>query len=246
MPQESRFTLTPPHTHRFSQRTADDLNCLRNAQLEPSSKPDRVQANIGSRNQEYANDEQECDSGLQTEQLVAFRVAGEGAITTVQKARYDEGSDASFRRRVTLRRSEEPPTSSMEMHIEHTSTITPSNRSTQKPHSHSRTDETRSAEHTSTVTGTTDETSLPDIVETDEVIGEDQNDHLPPQANILDHIFEPQTPPHIVQQAFQFADQSDVSVTEEELQTFERQTLEDQKHTLKVFFKELVNMELIL
>ena len=260
MPQVSRFTPTPPPTNGFSQLTADDLNCLRNAQLETSSKPDRIRANIGSRNQEHANDGQECESGLQTEQLVAFGMAEEGAIKTLKTARYDEDSEASFRRRVKQGRSEEPATSSMEvsdpyyqgiderMSTEHTSIVTPSNRSTQKPHSHGRcTDETRTAEHTSAVTVTTDGTSLPDIGEGDEVIGGDQVDNLPPQADItLHHILEPPTPPHIVQQAFWFADQSDVPVTEEELLCFERQPLEAQKHTLKVFFKELANMELIL
>ena len=85
--------------------------------------------------------------------------------------------------------------------------------STHKPQSHSRcTDETRTAEHTSTVTATSDGTSLPDLDEGDEVIGEDQIDYLPPQADItLHHILEPPTPPHIVQQAFWFADQSDVA-----------------------------------
>ena len=187
-------------------------------------------------------------------------MAEEGAITPVQTTRYDEDSDASFRRRVKLGRSEEPATSSMEvsdpyyhgiderMNAEHTSAITSNNRSTHKPQSHSRcTDETRTAEHTSTVTTTTDGTSLPDIDEGDEVIVEDQIDHLPPQADItLHHIHEPPTPPGIVQEAFWYAERSNVHVTEEELLAFERQPLEAKKHTFKVFFKELSNMGLIL
>ena len=260
MPQVSRFTPTPSPTNRISNLTEDDLDYLPNAQLEPSSNPDPIRPNIGSRNQEHTSRGAERETGLQIEQLVAFGMAEDGAITTVQTARYDEDSDASFRRRVKRGRSEEPATSSMEvsdqyyhssdgrMSTEHTLTVTLSNRSTQNPQSHGHcTDETRTAEHTSTVTDTTDGTSLPDIDEGDEVIGEDQIDHidhLPPQANIILHHFrEYPVPPNIVQRAYSFADQSDVTVTEEEFLSFERQSLEAKKHTLKVFFKELAYLE---
>ena len=260
MPQVSRFTPTPSPTNRISNLTEDDLDYLPNAQLEPSSNPDPIRPNIGSRNQEHTSRGAERETGLQIEQLVAFGMAEDGAITTVQTARYDEDSDASFRRRVKRGRSEEPATSSMEvsdqyyhssdgrMSTEHTLTVTLSNRSTQNPQSHGHcTDETRTAEHTSTVTDTTDGTSLPDIDEGDEGIEEGQIDHLPPQADItLHHILEHPVPPNIVQRAFSFADQSDVTVTEQELLNFELQPLEAQKHAIKVFFKEFANLELIL
>lgn len=260
MPQRSRSTSTPSPTNGISQLTEDDLNSLRTAQLESYSNSDPTQPNIGLRDQERANRGAEGESWLQTGQLVALGMAEEGAITTGQRAQYDEGSDASFRRLVEQGRSGEPATSSMDVSApysrgiderisnEDSSTVTPSNRSRQGPQSHDRyTNETRTAEHTSTVTDITDGSSLSDIDDGDEVMEGDQMDNLPPSADtILLHILEPPTPPHIVEQAFLFADHSDVPVSEEELLSFERQPLEAQKHTLKVFFKEFANMELML
>ena len=260
MPQESRSTSTLSLTNRSSQLTEDDMDYLRTAQLEPSSNSDPIQPNIGSRNQELANRGAEGETSLQTGQLVALGMAEEGAVTTVQQAQYDEGLDASFRLLVEQGRSGEPATSSMDVSApyshgiderisnEDSSTVTPSNRSRQGPQSHGRcTDETRTAEHTSTVTDITDGTSPSDIDEGDEGMGGDQMDnHLPSAEIILLHIHQPPTPRPIVQQAFIFADHSDVPVSEEELLNFERQPLEAQRHTLKVFFKEFANMELIL
>ena len=62
----------------------------------------------------------------------------------------------------------------------------------------------------------------------------------------LEHIYIPPTPLNIVEQAFLFADNSDIILTDEEFFNFERQPLEAQRHTLNVFFKELTNMELVL
>ncbi len=260
MPQEPRFTTTPPPTNKISQLTEDDLDCLRNAQLEPPLKPNPVQSNTGSRNQEHANRGAQRETGVRKEQLVAFGAAEEEAITTLQTARYDEGSEASFRRRLQQGRSERPATSSMEvsdpydhgndetMSTEHTPTVTRSKRSTQNPQSYGHcTDETGTAEHTSTVISITDRTSLPDIDRVDEVTGEDQISNLPPQANItLDHILERPTPPSIVETAIRKADQSVVPLTDEEYLNFKTQPIEAQKHTLKVYFKELAYSELIL
>ena len=251
MPQESRLTPTRPPTNRISQLTRDDLIHLRNAHLEPSSNPYTSRPYIGSRNKEHMNRGAERETGLQTEQVLAFGMAEEGAVTTVKKARYDEGSDASFRRLVKGGRSGEPATSSMEvsgpyyhgiddrMSTGHTSTVTPSN---QKPHSHGRcTDESRTAEHTSTVTDTTDGTSQTDIEGEDDEIVEDGIDQLPPQVdNTLLHILELPTPPNIIQLAYSMADRTDVTVTEEEHRSFQRQPLEAQRHAVRVFFKELV------
>ncbi len=254
MPQEPRFTSSPPPTNSISQSAEDDLNCLRNAQLESSSNPDPIQANTSSRNQEHANRGAQYETGVRTEQLLASGVADEEAITTVQTARYDEASEARFRRILQEERRERPATSSMEiadpyddgtMSTGHTSTVTPSKRSTQNPQSYRHgTDETGTAEHTSTVSSNTDGTSVPDTDREDEVTEED---NLPTQADItLDYIFEPPTPLSIVEQAFRFADNSDRTLTDEEYSSFERQPFEAQKHTLKVFFKELAYMGLIL
>ena len=249
MPQEPCFTSSPPPTNSTSQSAEDDLDCLRNAQLEASSKPDPIQANTGSRNQEHANRGAQHETGVRTEQLLASGVADEEAITTVQTARYDEASEARFRRILQEERRERPATSSMEiadlyddgtMSTGHTSTVTPSKRSTQNPQSYGH-------GHTSTVLSNTDGTSQPDMGRMDEVIEEDQISNLPPQADItLDYIFEPPTPLSIVEQAFRFADNSDRTLTDEEYSSFERQPFEAQKHTLKVFFKELAYMGLIL
>lgn len=259
MPQESCLTATRPPTNRISQLTGNDLIHLLNAQLESISNPDAIRPNIGSRNQEHANDGQECKTGLQPEQVVAFEMAEEGAITTVQTGGYDEDSEASFRRLVKRGRSGELATSSMEvsagydhgiderMSTGHTSTVTPSIRSMQRSRSHGRgTDETRTAEHTSTVTDITDGTSLPDIDEEDDET-EDGTDHLPPQVDItLLHMLEPPTPLGIVQLACSMADQTDVTVTEEEHRSFQRQPLEVQRHSVRVFFKELADSQFSL
>ena len=255
MPQESRSTPTLSPTNRIFQLTEDDLDYLRTAQLEPSTNSDSIRPNIDSRSQELANPGAEGETSVQTGQLVALGMAEEGAVTTAQQAQYDEGLDASFRLLVEQGRSGEPATSSMDVSapshginerisIEDSSTVTPSNRSRQGPQSHDRcTDETRTAEHTSTATDVTDGTSVSSIDGGEEVIGGDHMNNLPPPAEIiLLHIHEPPVPPDIVQQAFLFADHTDVPVSDEELLSFERQPLEAQRHTLKVFFKEFVNM----
>ena len=249
MPQEPRSTSTLSLTNRSSQLTEDDMDYLRTAQLEPSSNSDLIQPNIGSRNQERTNRGAEGETSLQTGDLVALGMAEEGAVTTAQQAQYDESSDASFRRLVEQGRSGEPATSSMDVSArysydvderignEDSSTVTPSNRSRQGPQSHGRgTDETGTAEHTSTVT------SQSDIEEDDEVVVVDQMDDLPSAEIILLHIHEPPVPRPIVQQAFSFADRSNAPVSEEELLSFERQPLEAQRHTVQVFFNEIVSM----
>ena len=260
MPQESRLTATRPPRNRISQLTGNDLIHLLNAQLQPISNPDPLRPNIGLRNQEHANDGQECETGLQPEQVGAFEMAEEGAITTVQTGGYDEDSEASFRRRVKRGRSGELATSSMEvsaaydhgtderMSTGHTSTVTPSIRSMQRSRSHGRgTDESRTAEHTSTVTDITDGTSLPDIEEEDDEIAEGQIDHLPPQVDItLDHILELPTPTPFIQLVYSMADRTDVTVTEEEHRSFQRQPLEVRRHIVRAFFRELAVSQLSL
>ena len=57
----------------------------------------------------------EPETGVQTEQLPAFGAAKGEAITTLQTARYDEASEASFRRILQRERRERPATSSMEI-----------------------------------------------------------------------------------------------------------------------------------
>ena len=256
MPQEPRFTTTPPPTNEISHLIEDDLDCLRNAQLEPPLTPDPIRANTGSRNQEYANRGAQHETGVRTEQLLAFAAAEKEAITTVQTARYDETWEARFRRILQEERCERPATSSMEvatqhdlsndgtMSTEHTSTVTPSKGSTQNPQSYGHgTDETGTAEHTSTVTSHTDGTSLPDMDRVDEVAGEDYISNLPAQANItLDYISKPSVPPSIVEEVLWIADHSDVTLTDEEFVNFQRQPFEAQKHSMDVFFKEVVNM----
>jgi len=258
MPQEPRFTITPPPTNIISQSAEDDLDCLRNAQLESSLKSDPVRADTGSGDQEHMNRGAQHETGVRTEQLLALGAAEEEVITTIQIARYDEASEAGFRRILQEERRERPATSSMEIadpydpsndgtrSTDHTSTVTPSKRSTQNPQSYSHgTDESGTAEHTSEVPSHTDGTSLPED-RTDDVIEEDPISNLPAQADIiLDHISVPPTPLNIVEQAFQFADNSDVTLTDEEYFNFERQPFEAQRHTLNVFFKELANMGLI-
>ena len=248
-----------PPTNRISRSAEDDL---RNAQLEPSLTPDPIRANTGSRNQEHGNRGAQHETGVGTEQLLAFGAAEEEAITTVQTARYDEASEAKFRQ-ILQERRERPVTSSMEIadpydrsndgtrSTEHTSTVTPSMQSTQNPQSHDHgTDETGTAEHTSTVPSNTVGTSLIDVERPpDELIEEDEIGNLPVQDDLtLQHIYTPQTPLNIVEQAFRFADNSDVVLTDEEYLNFERQPFEAQRHTLNVFFRELAlaNMGLVL
>lgn len=258
MPQEPRFTITPPPTNNISQSAKDDLDCLRNAQLESSLKSDPIRADAGSGDQEYVNSGAQHETGVRTEQLLALGAAEEEVITTVQTARYDEASEAGFRRILQEERRERPATSSMEIadpydpsnggtrSTDHTSTVTPSKRSTQNPQSYSRgTDESGTAEHTSEVPSNTDGTSLPDVDRPEEEEEEEDTiSDLPAQADItLDHISVPQTPLNIIEQAFQFADNSDVTLTDEEYFNFKRQPFEAQRHTLNVFFKELVNRE---
>ena len=235
-----------PPTNRIS-RSAEDV--LRNAQLEPSLTPDPMRVNTGSRNQEHANRGAQHETGVRTEQLLAFEEAEEEAI-----APYEE-SEAGFRRFLQERR-ERPTTSSMEIadpgghsndgttSTEHASTVTPSMRSTQNPQSYGHgTEKSGTAEHTSTVPSNTDGTSVTDADRPDEVIGEPQIANFPVQDDIiLEHIYIPPTPPNIVEQAFRFADNSDVVLTDEEYINFETQPFEAQRHTLHVFFRELVNM----
>ena len=252
MPQEPRFTITPPPTNKTSQSAEDGLDCLRNAQLEPSLKLDPIRANTNSRNQEHANRGAQHETGIRKEQLPAFGAVEEEAITTVQPARFDEASEARFRWVLQDERSERPATSSMEisdpsndgtMSTEHTSTVTFSKRSMQ---SHG-TNKTGTDEHTSTGPSNTDRTSLPDPDRVEEVPGEDHISNLPPQANItLHHIFEPPTPPNIVEVALQIADSSDVTLTEEEYLSFKRQPFEAQQHTVQVYLRELAIGGLIL
>ena len=183
-------------------------------------------------------------------------MAEEGPFTTGQQAQYDERLDASFRLLVEQGRSGEAATSSMvvsapshgideRISIEDSSTVTPSNWSRQRPQSHGHgTDETRTAEHASTMTDVTDEPALSDTDEDDR----NQIGILPPSPPsvemILLHINEPPTPRQFVQEVFEFADQSDVPVSEEELLCFERQPPEVQKKYVKVFLKEFVYMRL--
>ena len=227
-------------TNRIS-RSGEDI--LRNAQLEPSLTSDPLRANTGSRNQEHGNLEAQHETGVRTEQLLAFGVAEE------------EAEEARFRRFLQEERRERPTTSSMEIadpyghsndgtrSTGHASTVTPSMRSTQNPQSYGHgTEESGTAEHTSTVPSNTDGTSLPDVDRVEEGI-EDQIATFPAQDDItLEHIYIPQTPLNIVEQAFRFAENSDVILTDEEYFNFERQPFEDQRHTLNVFFRELVNM----
>ena len=255
MPQEPRFTTTSPPTNEISQSAEDDSNCLRNAQLEPSLNPDPIRANTDSRNQEHANRGAQHETGVRTEQLLASGAAEEEAIMTVQTARYDE---AWFHRLLQEGRSERPATSSMEiahpydhsndgtMSTEHISTVTPSKRSTQNPQSYGNgTDETGTAEHTSKVPSNTDGTSMPDMDRPDETTGEDHISNLPAQADIiLDHISVPPVPPNIIERALRYADQRDVPLPDEEFLRFERQPFEAQKHTMRVFFKEMAYMEM--
>ena len=261
MPQEPRFTTTPPPTSQITQSGEDSLDRLRKAQLEPSVKPSPIRANTGSREQEHSNRGAQPETGVQTEQLLAFGAAEEEAITTIQTTRYDEASEASFRRILQEERRDRPATSSMEIaepydrsndgtiSTEHTSTVTPSKRSTQNPQSYSHgTDETGTAEHTSEAPSNTDGTSLPDVDRADEVIG-DPVSNLPAQANIiLDHIYQPLTPLNIVEEAFRLADNTAATLTDEEYLNFERQPFEAKRHTMRVFFKELAlaNMGLAL
>ena len=259
MPQEPRFTITPPPTNKTSQSAQDGWDCLRNAQLEPSLRPDPIQANNSSRNQEHANRGAQHETGVRTEQLLAIGAAEEEAITTVQTARYDEASEARFHW-ILQERRERPATSSMEianlhdhsndgtMSNDHISTVIPSKRSTQNPQSYGHgTDETETAERTSRGPSNTDRTSLPDTDRVDEVIREDDIGNLPAQADItLDHIFEPPTPPSIVEVALRIADSSDVTLTEEEHLSFKMQPFDAQRHTVQVFLKELAIGGLIL
>lgn len=262
MPQEPRFTTTPPPTSQITQSSEDSLDRLRKAQLETSLKPSPIQANTGSRKQEHSNSGAQPETGIRTEQLLAFGAAEEEAITTVHTALYDEASEASFCRILQEERRDRPATSSMEiaepydhsndgtMSTEHTSTVTPSKRSTQNPQSYSHgTDETGTAEHTSEAPSNTDGTSLPDGDRPDEVIRVDPISNLPAQADIiLDHIFQPLTPPNIVEEAFRLADNTAATLTDEEYLNFERQPFEAKRHTMRVFFKELAlaNMGLAL
>ena len=259
MPQEPRFTTTPPPTSQITQSSEDNLDRLRKAQLETSLKPSPIRANTGSRKQEHSNSGAQPETGIRTEQLLAFGAAEEEAVTTVQTARYDEASEAKFRQILQEERRDRPATSSMEiadiynrsndgtMSTEHTSTVTPSKPSTQNLKSYSHgTDETGTAEHTSFAPSNTDGTSLPDVVEVieedPEVIEEYPLSNLPAQADItLDYIFAPPTPPTILDQINRFADNSDVTVTEEEHSNFDRQPLEARRHTFKVFFKEFTS-----
>ena len=238
-----------PPANRISQSPED---VLRNAQLEPALAPDPMRVNTGSRNQEHANRGAQHETGVRTEQLLAFEVAEEEAI-----ARNDEASEARFRRFLQEERRERPTTSSMEIaypcghsndgttSTEHASTVTPSMRSTQNAQSYGHgTEMSGTAEHNSTVPSNTDDTSVTDADRPDEVMGEPQIANSPVQDDItLEHIYIPPTPPNIVEQAFRFADNSDVILTDEEYVNFERQPFEAQRHTLHVFFRELVNMD---
>ena len=260
MPHEPCFTTDQPPTNQISQLTVDESERLRNAQLEPFLDTSPIQTNTGSRNQEHGNRGVQRKTGGHTEHLVALGGAEEEVITTVQTALYDEDSEASFRRQLEQERSERPATSSMgilepyddgndeTMSIEHTPTMIPSQRSTRNAQSYDRcTDETMTVGHTSIVISTTDGTSLPDPNPVDEVAEEDHISNLPSQADItLNHIFEPPTPLGIVEQASWLADQSPSALTEEEFLNFKTQPIEAQKHTLKVYFKELASLGLIL
>ena len=238
---------------QITQSSEDNLDRLRKAQLETSLEPSPIQANTGSRKQEHSNSGAQPETGIRTEQLLAFGAAEEEAITTVHTALYDEASEASFCRILQEERRDRPATSSMEiaepydhsndgtMSTEHTSTVTPSKRSTQNPQSYSHgTDETGTAEHTSFAPSNTDGTSLPAVDRADEVIEDYPLSNLPAQADItLLHIFEPPTPPNIVEKAFRLANNTAATLTEEEYLNFERQPFEAQRHTMRVFFKEL-------
>ena len=127
---------------------------------------------------------------------------------------------------------------------EHASTVTLSMRSTQNPQSYGHgTEESGTPEHYSTVPSNTDGTSVTDVETPDAVIGEAQIANFPAQDDItLEHIYIPPTPLSIVEQAFRFADNSDVVLTDEEYFNFVGQPFEGQRHTLQVFFRELVNM----
>ena len=230
------------------------MDCLRNAQLEPSLNPDPIRANVDSRNQEHANRGAQHETGTRKEQLPALGAAEEEAITTVQPARFDEASEARFRRVLQEERSERPATSSMEiadpsndgtMSTEHTPTVTPSKRSTQNRQYYDHgTNKTETDKHTSTAPSNTDRTSLSDTDREEEVTGEDHISSLPAQADItLNHIYEPPTPPSIVEVALRIADSSEGTLTEEEYLSFLGQPSEAQRHTFRVFFKELAIME---
>ena len=158
-----------------------------------------VAANTRSPHQEHGDSGAQHETGVQTEQRLAFEVSEEEVI-----ARYDEASEASFRRFLQEEHRDRPTTSSMEiadpyghsndgiMSMEHTSTVTPSMRSTQNPQSYGHgTEESGIPEHYSTVPSNTDGTSVTDV--DDEVIGEAQIANFPAQDDItLEHIYIPQ------------------------------------------------------
>ena len=237
-----------PPTNRTS-RSSEDIP--HNAQLEPSSTTDPIRVNTGSRNQEHANRGAHHETGVRTEQLLALEVAEEEAIT-----RYDEASEARFHRFLQEERRERPTTSSMAIadpyghsndgttSTEHASTVTPSMRSTQNPQSYGHgTEESGTVEHNSTVPSNTDGTSVTNVDRLDEMMEEAQIANVPAQdVIILEHINIPPTPLSIFEQAFQFADNSDVVLTDEEYFNFMGQPFDGQRHTLQVFFRELAIM----
>ena len=166
----------------------------------------------------------DVDAVAQAEDSTAFSPAEEEAIRVAGTASYDAGLGVSWHQFLRDTNGETPPTSSMIV-----------------PEFHDRnSDEMRSAEDAPTITPSTRPTSPG---EGEEVPDEAEYEMLPPQENIAHlHMFDPITPPSIVEQACRHADQSAVLLTEEEFQRFKLQPVEAQKHAIEVYFRDLAGL----